>query len=340
MATARPFAYNLGPQISGTQQYGNLSVGTPTSGFTNSPQFWNGPDEDLGYIIAQAVPSGDQPNPLGGQAFVGFYRTSGFSDSSFLQLTENVAEQTFSTTTSAYDWLIANGYYTSFVPLPSSLLVYLDSGNPNSYSGSGSTWFDLTNNNNDATLVNSPTYSSSNGGILQFDDASLEYATIPNIGNLSNWSVEVWFRLTSPLTGKVTSIISNQFDLVDKLNFSIGTNNQPTNANLTSGFYDGSWRNVTGVVPNTNTWYQVVGTYDGSTIRQYVNGVASGGTLNYVGTPQSGGEIRMMRRWDLTVQQSNLVDGDLAIVKIYNTAISSSEVLQSFDNNKTRFGII
>jgi hypothetical protein len=28
-----------------------LAVGTPTSGFTNNPTFWNGPDEDLDYKI-------------------------------------------------------------------------------------------------------------------------------------------------------------------------------------------------------------------------------------------------------------------------------------------------
>jgi len=45
MATTRPFAYNTGSLISGTTQVGNLAVGFPVSGFTNSPQFWNGPDE-------------------------------------------------------------------------------------------------------------------------------------------------------------------------------------------------------------------------------------------------------------------------------------------------------
>jgi len=39
MATANPFAYNTGAVINGTIQVGNLSVGTPTSGFTSTPQF-------------------------------------------------------------------------------------------------------------------------------------------------------------------------------------------------------------------------------------------------------------------------------------------------------------
>jgi len=64
MATARPFAYHTGPAIDGTLQLGNLSIGTPTSGFTDSPQYWNGPDEDLGYVIAIPVSGNTQPTPL------------------------------------------------------------------------------------------------------------------------------------------------------------------------------------------------------------------------------------------------------------------------------------
>jgi hypothetical protein len=225
----------------------------------------------------------------------------------------------------------------SVTPGGTELLVYLDSGNPSSYPGTGSTWTDLEGGDDNATLFNSPTFSSSYQGILQFDDASLEYATIPDLGNLPEWTVEAWFRLTNPLTGKVTSIISNEFDLLDKLNFSIGTNNAPINLNLSVGFYDGDWHTTTGIVPQVGVWYQVVGTYDGSVVRQYVNGVASGGTVNYVGIPESGGEVRLMRRWDLDAIQSNLVDGDLAIVKIYDEALTSGQVLSNYNSTYTRF---
>jgi hypothetical protein len=64
MATSRPFAYNTGVTITGTIQVGNLSIGTPTSGFTNNPQYWNGPDEELGYVIARPVSGNTQPSPV------------------------------------------------------------------------------------------------------------------------------------------------------------------------------------------------------------------------------------------------------------------------------------
>ena len=60
MATTRPFSYNTGPPISGTIQVGNLAVGYPTTGFTGM-EWWNGPDESLGYVIAQSVSADTQP---------------------------------------------------------------------------------------------------------------------------------------------------------------------------------------------------------------------------------------------------------------------------------------
>lgn len=63
MATTRPFSYNTGSPISGTIQVGNLAVGYPTSGFTGM-EWWNGPDESLGYVIAQPVSGDTQPTPI------------------------------------------------------------------------------------------------------------------------------------------------------------------------------------------------------------------------------------------------------------------------------------
>lgn len=49
------------------------------------------------------------------------------------------------------------------------LVLYLDAANSKSYSGTGTTWTDLSGNSNNATLVNGPTYSSLNGGGIVLD---------------------------------------------------------------------------------------------------------------------------------------------------------------------------
>ena len=114
---ATPYAYNPSLQpISGTTQSGNFALGVPTSGFTDSPQFWNGPDDSLGYIIAQPVPSGNQPNPVGISAYLGFFRTDGFSTIAFIDLVNSISGQNFSDGLDAYNWLGTNGYSTTFTP--------------------------------------------------------------------------------------------------------------------------------------------------------------------------------------------------------------------------------
>ncbi len=117
MPTLRPFAYNPSRvSISGTTQIGDLCVGTPFSGFSGPPVWWNGPDEDLGYVVAQSVPDNSQPTNVSGQtASVGFFRTDGFLENDFIELSELISSgQTFNTGNEAYLWLSGNGYWSSW----------------------------------------------------------------------------------------------------------------------------------------------------------------------------------------------------------------------------------
>ena len=118
MPTARPFAYNTGSPIAGTDQFGDLAVGFPTSGFeATGLKWWNGPDENLGYVIAHPTPSGDQPNQFSIPAYVGFWRSEDLSDESFLSLAQTVTNQSFDSATGAAEWLNNNGYWTSYADI-------------------------------------------------------------------------------------------------------------------------------------------------------------------------------------------------------------------------------
>ena len=116
MATARPFAYNTGSTINGTEQVGLLSVGTPTSGFSSTGlAWWNGADEELGYVIATPVSGNTQPTPISGvTASVGFYRSTGLTDASFIALTNSVFNETFTTANYSSYYLTTNGYWNSY----------------------------------------------------------------------------------------------------------------------------------------------------------------------------------------------------------------------------------
>lgn len=124
MAVTRPFAYNTGPNIPGSIQLGNLAIGVDNIDYSEQPggvRWWNGPDESLGYVIAHETVSGNQPNPLGVQAFLGFWRTESKSEQSFIELSEwvsaqNNTPQTFLTGNDAKLWLNDNGFWTSYSP--------------------------------------------------------------------------------------------------------------------------------------------------------------------------------------------------------------------------------
>ncbi len=82
----------------------------------------------------------------------------------------------------------------------SGLVLHLDAGNPASYSGSGSTWNDLSGNGSNATLFNT-SYSSANGGSIDFNGTTSYADFTANVGNTNVVTVEMWVRtnsLTSP----------------------------------------------------------------------------------------------------------------------------------------------
>ena len=62
------------------------------------------------------------------------------------------------------------------------LVLCLDAANKRSYPGAGTTWTDLTANKNNGTLINSPGFSSANGGSIVFDGIN-DYA---NLGTASS----------------------------------------------------------------------------------------------------------------------------------------------------------
>ena len=126
MATTRPFAYNTGTTIGGTTQFGNLAIGNSQVDYSvdyGGVKWWMGPDEDLGYVIAHENTNGNQPNPIGGSAYVQFWRTTSFTDELFLTLINSLPARRglspFTNTYDGYSWLTTNGYWTTFMaPTP------------------------------------------------------------------------------------------------------------------------------------------------------------------------------------------------------------------------------
>jgi hypothetical protein len=71
MATSRAFKYNpSGSTIYGTIQVGSVSVASDTIDDFGNGGWWNGPDEDLGYVICLPVPLDNQDTPVPGDDLI------------------------------------------------------------------------------------------------------------------------------------------------------------------------------------------------------------------------------------------------------------------------------
>jgi len=225
---------------------------------------------------------------------------------------------------------ISDSMATSSSPFTTNLVLSLDAA---TYSGSGA-WIDSVGSKS-FSLFGSPTWSSSiGGGSFNFAPASSQYAECStSLTSMSNWSVEAWHYYDNTNSGGNPSIVSEIYPgNTNQINYTLGA---ATTSSLQAAFYNGAWRTTPPYVLTSGNWYQIVGTYDGSTVKLYVNNSLMA-SLSYTGTPiSSQGGIRLMRRWDL----ADYWGGKLGIVRIYNADIGTSGISQNWNANKTRFGI-
>lgn len=231
------------------------------------------------------------------------------------------------------------GFYKPFSKIVRDGIVMHFDVAGGSYSGSGNSLIDLSGNGYNGTLYNSPTYSTDNGGVLRYTKSSFQYAAAPNPGDIPKWTIESWTKFNEATVAGTNAIVTGQYDLGSKLNFSLGTVDVLSNT-IKAGYFNGAWRIATpGQTVTIGAWYHFVGTYDGSTINFFSNN-SKLGTLNYVGTPASGGEIRIARRWDDSASLAgNFISADIPVVRIYNRALSAAEIEVNFNANRNRYGI-
>jgi hypothetical protein len=213
------------------------------------------------------------------------------------------------------------------------LVLCLDAGNRASYTGSGTVWNELSNNMS-AELVNSPTFNSQNNGFFQF--VSDDYARIPNNTLLDTQtpSVEVWIK-----TNATTQLgfwfekgtVNSQYSLFQSNGTLIWRQN-----------VGGSLIDLTITTSNfinTSSWYQVVGTFTSGRRRLYINGnlVNSDAQAGTISTNSGGMSIGAYGGF--SGARGYYYNGNLAICRVYNKELTSTEVLQNYNAIKGRFGI-
>ena len=356
MATTRPFAYNTGSTITGTLQVGNLAIGVDSLDYSTNPggvKWWNGPDEDLGYVITKPIPSGNQPNPLGVPAYVAFNRSDSLTDESFLGLVNSLSltAHTFTNASNAKTWLNDNGYWTSWEDSGPTLLANLDASNSSSYPGTGTDWFDLTTNNNDGTLdagSGTITYGTTNGGEFDLNAGTGTKISFSNNADLAlNTSTtktySLWFNTDA--VGFINfsrTLITKQVGnpVGDGFWMGINSNNQLV-ARVTS---DGGSTNKSisgiGATISIGTWYMatlvVKVSSDTNTFKLYLDTTEVGST-NGGGSTINDIEDLFIGNYVAGLQNVQPYDGKIAEFRVYEGDFEPADVKSLFDSTKTRF---
>jgi hypothetical protein len=216
------------------------------------------------------------------------------------------------------------------------LVLHLDAGNTSSYPGTGTDWFDLTGNGNNGTLTNGVTYLTDNGGIMSFDGIN-DYVYTPNTNFLdlpNNTSMEFWVNSNSLNNN---DIISHRFNCYGAAYNPTWTNGY-TPGKLSIYYAISGWKAVsTTTTPLPNTWYHLVGTYDGTTMRIYLNGVLEN-TRNVIGNIAQN-EAYLGIGTYTGAPGTYAWDGKIPIVRYYHKTLTDNEVLQNYNALKTRFGL-
>jgi hypothetical protein len=218
----------------------------------------------------------------------------------------------------------------------SGLVLNLDAGNTLSYPGTGTTWTDLSGNSNNGTLVNGPTYSSTNGGSIVFDGTN-DYVNCGNniLINPPALTYCAWIK-GNAFTNAYNSIISK----AEEPPTNVATLLIKSNGKLAlyvygNGivFYDGSGIYTLSV----SNWYHLCLTYSSADgLKGYVNG-------NLDGSASANGSINSQTSTLYIASHPTITgrnfNGSVSNAQIYNRALTITEIQRNYNADKNRFGL-
>ena len=234
----------------------------------------------------------------------------------------------YNTNRESYDTFITN-----------NSILYLDAGSTYSYPGSGSVWYDLSVQGNNATM-SSTTYSGINGGYFTFNGTTSKGALTSAKYNVvySGKTVFVSAYLSSDMTNDTyrafegSSAGARNFNFYlhrdssgnYKLHYSVGLNSfQGGLSSVLTSFTPGTW--FTAAVTQTT----------GGLVSYYFNGQPFG-TNNSIAFSQYLSSIPPIEI-DAIGGADNFWNGRIGLASVYKVALSSSEILQNHNSVKNRY---
>ena len=323
--------YSTSPQTLALKD-GNFWIGTGDvgKGPTSTTDYWNGITPPAGgYTIYLNKASGGPS----------IYTAA--NDSQLISLSNTIAGQTFATAAAALDWfatqtdrMVFNIDYPAIVT--DGLSMTLDAGFTPSYPTTGTTWYNMSGTSN-GSLLNGPTYNSSDGGSLIFDgvdDVCRFPANFFNSGAPQNGTFYV--RIKFPTLSTTTqTILFSDGGSTNNLIYLYRNSNFPTNEYRWLIYYNGGFY-LQGTTYTPGAWADTAFTFDSSgTAAFYKNGslVNSQTMSGFTSWSRSGNNAGGFS------PASAAGAGNGQLFYYYTRALSASEILQIFNATKSRIGL-
>jgi hypothetical protein len=234
-----------------------------------------------------------------------------------------------------------NNYVVTVVPFQvppintNGLVLHLDAANPASYSGTGTTWTDLSSFGNNGTLVDGPTYDNSNGGSIVFDGLNDYVSTNLLLNSIANVTLHGWVYIANTsLRGPFIRVGSGANGY--SIGIGSGTFDQPGNEMIALFPYV-RWGNT-----NTNYgtgWKFFTFTLSATSLPKfYLNGTLIIGSFagSNPATPNSG--VYLAKNIGDLGGGFRIFAGKIAQVSIYNRELSATEISEYFNATKSSYG--
>jgi len=226
-----------------------------------------------------------------------------------------------------------NRYIKVLPPISDALVLNLDASSRASYVGTGTTWYDLSGNNLNGTLVNGPTFAGTGISSSLVFDRTNDYISVADNSLLNTFSA-----MTLEIIVKYTT--TNDQIFVQKYNYS--TSNGYSLELFSSGIAalcrsgGSNYLSVSVSSYPANNVYHMIFTLSGTTQTLYINGVSVSSNSSGAAPSLSGTALTIGNRSNLS---GTYLGGNVYLTKFYNRALTASEILQNFNFYRTRYGI-
>lgn len=219
-------------------------------------------------------------------------------------------------------------------PRERGLFLYLDAGISASYSGTGTSWADLSGNRNNGTLINDVSYDSNNKGSLVFNGTN-GYVSCSGSLVTNEATFITWLKRNGSQVSYAGILFSRGGGgSTTGLDFVSTTNRIGYHWNDASN----TWQWGSGPIVPDLTWCMCAISVRSSSATAYLC-QASGTTSATNFTTHATTTLSSIRVGTDTTTGDRLFKGNIAIAKLYNRALSAEDIQKNFNSARGRFGI-